>query len=130
MNVQFRIPGHKDIRAMLTRRRTIIVFLLLASYGFAYNAGANAVAHPDNKHEATQDEYIANLVGGARQFVESCTPLDTGGGVTQCANPTTFDSAIVACFDNAGPYVGRNIEDTFHLMSQCVDDFMRMKGWR
>lgn len=72
------------------------------------------VAHRDNMPNAT---------------TRACTPINTGGGVVQCDNPTTFDSAIVACFDNAGAYVGGTAQDTFRLMSQCVDDYMRMKGW-
>jgi hypothetical protein len=86
----------------------------------ARSDNAKGVVMSDN----TQTEYILNLQGAATQFGEACVPKDTGGGVTQCANPTMFDSAIVACFDNIEAYRGANIEDTFHLLHQCVFDWV------
>lgn len=99
---------------VVTRRNIVLGILLLMSYAFAYNAGRDA-GHAYNGATSSN-------------VVHACMPIDTGGGVTQCANPTTFDLAIVACFDNDS-YVGANIEDTFHLMRQCVRDYLDMKGW-
>lgn len=58
-------------------------------------------------------------------FEHACIPTDTGGGVTQCLQPPVSASlAVRACFRNAGPYMGRTQEDTFHLLAQCFDDYM------
>jgi len=44
------------------------------------------------------------------------------------ATHTNQDLAVRACFLNAGPYIGKNLEDTFHLMRQCVDDYEGMNN--
>lgn len=59
----------------------------------------------------------------------ACVPINTGGGVTQCNNPTTRELAYMACLRN-NAYIGATQEDTRHLFVQCVDDYMRMRGWR
>lgn len=96
----------------------------------AFAIGIGLASHVAPGRASSQAWHPTFLKPSTQVLGRSCVPLDTGGGVTQCAQPTTTDSAILACFSNAGAYIGRTPEATFHLMRQCVDDYMTRMGWR
>jgi hypothetical protein len=95
--------------------------------------GANARAHDSSMTRAQLTEYVQNLVGGQRQDMErlarlerACVPQYTGGGVTQCAQPSIPEmrlmQAIQGCLTNPA-YVGVTQEDTLNLLAQCLNDW-------
>lgn len=56
---------------------------------------------------------------------QACSPIDTGGGVALCAQPTTFDVALRACMrDRKHPSVG------WSGMLECVNAYESARGWK
>lgn len=47
----------------------------------------------------------------SQRLDRACIPTDTGGGVTQCLQPTVFDTNLEACIQSLLPY---------SQLAQCV----------
>lgn len=113
-----------------SHRRAVLIAgaLFFTMVGFALGQGNTP--RPGSMSDDTQVEYIQNLTGGVRQLMDrvtilehACVPDDTGGGVTQCANPTPQDTGVRACMLNDS-YIGKTQEDTRHMFVQCLDDYI------
>lgn len=50
----------------------------------------------------------------------ACMPVDTGGGVTQCLQPSVKDTTLRSCLLNNNN-IGVTQEDTRHLLVKCLD---------
>jgi hypothetical protein len=70
---------------------------------------------------------ISNMKHEIRKLNHACIPTDTGGGVTQCLQPSVIDTALRACYRNDS-YIGKTQEDTRHLFVQCMSDYLDMRG--
>lgn len=95
--------------------------------------GANARSYNHAMTNAQLTEYVQNLVGEQRQAMarltrleHACVPQYTGGGVTQCAQPSIPEmrlaQALQGCLTNSA-YVGVTQEDTLNLLAQCLNDW-------
>lgn len=102
-------------------RRHPVPFTCLVIVALA--VGAASAGNTERAPRSTQAVLVARIAALER----ACVPRYTGGGVTQCAQPSVPEArlraALRACMSDA-EYVGGTLEDTFVLRGRCVDDWM------
>lgn len=71
-----------------------------------------------------------------RSLVHACRPVNTGGGVTQCTQPSMPDQALTQRVRDTWR-TARAVEECMYanvysraLLGQCLDDYRDARGWR